>query len=212
MSFGLQLPKVLREFSHDLLPFRSSVGQDVQKEVKVIFFYKFWGGQASPSGTTKLGIQLFLASKSELQQHVEDQCKLILRFEDVVDAIINSRKKNIVFEWFFEPLIRAEQLQKSEELYLSKLVLLRGFPDRMEAWQNGGIPPIADVRRAELEALSRRYAKTFSFALWDCGIVSIYIICFLMTWVQLLSLSAKSETLYCYNVTEALTKFQYSFW
>ena len=61
--------------------------------------------------------------------------------------------------------IRAEQLQKSEELYLSKLVLLSGFPDRMEAWQNGGTPPIAGVRRAELEALSRRYAKTFSFAL-----------------------------------------------
>jgi len=73
-----------------------------------------------------------------------------------------NRSEDLVFEWFFEPLmiikdqIKAEQLQESEELYLSKLVLLSGFSDRMKAWQNGGIPPLNDVKRAELEALSRR--------------------------------------------------------
>ena len=70
-------------------------------------FYKFRGGQASPSGTTKLGIQLFLASKSELQQHAEDQCKQILRFEDVVDAIINSGKTIVGYNCLTGGLIQA---------------------------------------------------------------------------------------------------------
>lgn len=83
-------------------------------------------------------------------------------FTDGTEITAISRTEDRLFEWFFEPLmiikeqIKAEQLQESEELYLSKLVLLSGFPDRMKAWQNGGIPPADDVRRAELEALSRR--------------------------------------------------------
>jgi len=84
------------------------------------------------------------------------------RFTDGTEITAMNRTGDRLFEWFFEPLmiikeqIKAEQLEESEELYLSKLVLLSGFPDRMKAWQNGGIPPPDDVRRAELEALSRR--------------------------------------------------------
>lgn len=69
--------EVLREFSHNLVPLRSSVGEDVNKEVKVIF-------------TSSEEDKHFLLS--ELQQHVKDQCKQILRFEDVVDALIKSGK------------------------------------------------------------------------------------------------------------------------
>jgi hypothetical protein len=52
--------------------------------------------------------------------------------------------------------IRAYKIQESEALYLSKLALMSQNPERMEAWQNGGIPPENEVKRAELEALSRR--------------------------------------------------------
>ncbi|XP_057816523.1 uncharacterized membrane protein At3g27390 isoform X1 [Cryptomeria japonica] len=81
---------------------------------------------------------------------------------DGIELTSLNRPEDRVFEWFFEPLliikeqIMAENLQESEELYLEKLVLLSGFPDRMKAWQNGGISPEDDIRRAELEALSRR--------------------------------------------------------
>eukprot|EP01018_Ginkgo_biloba_P001252 Gb_09177 [translate_table: standard] len=73
-----------------------------------------------------------------------------------------NRPEGRVFEWFFEPMstmkdqIRSQDLVESEELYLLKLVLTLGDPQRMEAWDNGGIPPRDDKRRAELEALSRR--------------------------------------------------------
>ncbi|KAH9318487.1 hypothetical protein KI387_020256, partial [Taxus chinensis] len=83
-------------------------------------------------------------------------------FPDGTELTSLNRPEDRVLEWFFEPLliikeqIMAENLQESEELYLEKLVLLSGFPERMKAWQNGGIPPEDNIRRAELEAFSRR--------------------------------------------------------
>lgn len=107
-----------------------------------------------------VGLPAYSILQSLLRSAEFDSAGFLLSDGTEITSI--TRTDDLLFEWFFEPLmiikeqIRAEQLQKSEELYLSKLVLLSGFPDRMEAWQNGGIPPIADVRRAELEALSRR--------------------------------------------------------
>lgn len=81
---------------------------------------------------------------------------------DGIELTSLNRPEDRVLEWFFEPLliikeqIMAENLQESEELYLEKLVLLSGMSDRMKAWQNGGVSPDDDIRRAELEALSRR--------------------------------------------------------
>ncbi|KNA21790.1 hypothetical protein SOVF_040170 [Spinacia oleracea] len=73
-----------------------------------------------------------------------------------------NRPEGKVFDWLFEPMsIMKEQLRnlkltESEELYLSKLSLYRGDTARMAAWDNGGAPPREEIRRAQLEGLSRR--------------------------------------------------------
>ena len=74
-----------------------------------------------------------------------------------------NRPEGRVFEWFFEPMtivkeqLRALQLQESEELYLYQLVLNAGDSKCTKTWDNGGIPPSDEIRRAELQALARRY-------------------------------------------------------
>lgn len=73
-----------------------------------------------------------------------------------------NRPEGRVFEWFFEPMtimkeqLRALQLQESEELYLYQLVLNVGDSKCTKTWDNGGIPPADEIRRAELQALARR--------------------------------------------------------
>lgn len=39
---------------------------------------------------------------------------------------------------------------------MCKLALYCGDAQRIEAWQNGGIPPYDEIRRAQLEGISRR--------------------------------------------------------
>lgn len=73
-----------------------------------------------------------------------------------------NRPEGRVFEWFFEPMtimkeqLRALQLQESEELYLCQLALTVGDSKGTKTWDNGGIPPTDEIRRAELQALIRR--------------------------------------------------------
>lgn len=52
--------------------------------------------------------------------------------------------------------IKAENLSASEEDYLCKLVLLGGDAERLKK-SSVGPAPESDVKRAELEALARRY-------------------------------------------------------
>ncbi|KAF9619772.1 hypothetical protein IFM89_009294 [Coptis chinensis] len=52
--------------------------------------------------------------------------------------------------------IKSLNLLESEELYLCKLSLYSADAQRVEAWQNGGVPPNDEIRRAQLEAISRR--------------------------------------------------------
>ena len=73
-----------------------------------------------------------------------------------------NRPEGRVFDWLFEPTsimkeqLRSLKLVESEELYLYKLCLYGGDTTRMEAWDNGGIPPREEIRRAQLEGISRR--------------------------------------------------------
>ncbi|XP_057541157.1 uncharacterized membrane protein At3g27390-like [Amaranthus tricolor] len=73
-----------------------------------------------------------------------------------------NRPEGRVFDWLFEPMsimkeqLRSLKLVESEELYLYKLCLYGGDTTRMEAWDNGGIPPREEIRRAQLEGISRR--------------------------------------------------------
>lgn len=76
---------------------------------------------------------------------------------------INStnRPKDVVFDWFLNPLliikdqIKAENLSEAEESYFCKLVLLSGDPSRLKDAEIGP-PPEPERKRAELEALARR--------------------------------------------------------
>lgn len=73
-----------------------------------------------------------------------------------------NRPEGRVFDWLFEPMsilkeqLRSLKLVESEELYLFKLCLYSGDTTRMEAWDNGGAPPHEEIRRAQLEGISRR--------------------------------------------------------
>ncbi|KAF9603478.1 hypothetical protein IFM89_036751 [Coptis chinensis] len=73
-----------------------------------------------------------------------------------------NRPEGRIFDWLFEPMsimkeqIRSLHLQEKEELYLLKLALSCGDAQRLEAWENGGVPPYNDIRRAQLEGISRR--------------------------------------------------------
>lgn len=76
---------------------------------------------------------------------------------------INStnRPKDVVFDWFLNPLliikdqIKAENLSQAEESYFCKLVLFSGDPSRLKDAEIGP-PPEPERKRAELDALARR--------------------------------------------------------
>ncbi|KAF8405104.1 hypothetical protein HHK36_010002 [Tetracentron sinense] len=81
---------------------------------------------------------------------------------DNVELTSVNRPEGRVFDWLFEPMcimkeqIRSLNLLETEELYLYKLCLYSADTVRVQAWQNGGLPPEDEIRRAQLEGLSRR--------------------------------------------------------
>ncbi|XP_072992743.1 uncharacterized membrane protein At3g27390-like [Typha latifolia] len=81
---------------------------------------------------------------------------------DNVEMTHVNRPEGRVFDWLFEPMqilkeqIKAENLKPIEEAYLFKLTLYCGDTQRATSWQNGGVPPAEEVKRAQLEGLSRR--------------------------------------------------------
>ncbi|CAI9111171.1 OLC1v1011332C1 [Oldenlandia corymbosa var. corymbosa] len=85
----------------------------------------------------------------------------ILLNDNVTEITSTNRPKDLVFDWFLNPLlimkdqIKAENLSDAEEQYLGKLVLLSGDPERLRR-SDIGSPPESEQRRAELDALARR--------------------------------------------------------
>jgi len=81
--------------------------------------------------------------------------------EDVVLTRMNGPKDR-VFEWFIEPLlIMKEQLknlelEETEESCLKELVM-RCKNELPEEWDSTGFPSDDTVRRAQLQAIIRRY-------------------------------------------------------
>ncbi|KAF8410598.1 hypothetical protein HHK36_003130 [Tetracentron sinense] len=73
-----------------------------------------------------------------------------------------NRPEGRIFDWLFEPMstmkeqIRILNLLEKEELYLYKLTLYCGNVERVEAWENGGVPPDDEIRSAQLLGISRR--------------------------------------------------------
>lgn len=82
---------------------------------------------------------------------------------DGTELTAANKPQERMLDWFFEPLLtlkeqlRFANLTEVEEHYLEKLVLTEGDPVRMLDWENGGVEPVNDIRRGELQALSRRY-------------------------------------------------------
>ncbi|KAL9259906.1 putative membrane protein [Drosera capensis] len=72
-----------------------------------------------------------------------------------------NRPKDVLFDWFLNPLliikdqIKAENLSEDEEVYLGQLVLLSGNANRLTSVYPGR-PPESELKRAELDALARR--------------------------------------------------------
>ncbi|WOL03093.1 hypothetical protein Cni_G11813 [Canna indica] len=81
---------------------------------------------------------------------------------DNVEVTIVNRPEGKIFDWLFEPMlvvkeqIKISNLDPAEEGYLYKHVLYCGDSRRIISWQNGGVPPAGQVKRAQLEGFSRR--------------------------------------------------------
>lgn len=88
---------------------------------------------------------------------------------DGTEVTTSNRPQDRMLDWFFEPLLTLkEQLRRScpteaEERYLEKQVLMVGDTTRMLDWDNGACEPEDEMRRGELQALSRRYLSSRSY-------------------------------------------------
>ncbi|KAF9595730.1 hypothetical protein IFM89_003472 [Coptis chinensis] len=52
--------------------------------------------------------------------------------------------------------IKSLHLKETEELYLYKLCLYCGNEKRVNAWNNSGVPPVDEIKSAQLHSISRR--------------------------------------------------------
>ncbi|PSR88012.1 hypothetical protein CEY00_Acc31042 [Actinidia chinensis var. chinensis] len=81
---------------------------------------------------------------------------------DNVEITHVNRPEGRIFDWLYEPMsimkeqIRRLNLEASEELYFYKYCLYSGDASRIESWQNGGVPPQDEIKRAQLEGIARR--------------------------------------------------------
>ena len=99
--------------------------------------------------------------------HLYHEGTYILQFLDIpgdnIEITSVNRPEGRAFDWLYEPMciikdqIRSLNLQETEELYFYKHCLYGGGAVRIESWQNGGIPPHDEIKRAQLEGISRRY-------------------------------------------------------
>lgn len=86
-----------------------------------------------------------------------------LVISDEVELTRSNFPRDKVFEWFIGPLLvmkeqlKGLQLQVEEEVCLKKLVI--GCDnDKPEEWDDSGFPSNDNVRRAQLQAIIRRYS------------------------------------------------------
>eukprot|EP01018_Ginkgo_biloba_P036639 Gb_13214 [translate_table: standard] len=82
---------------------------------------------------------------------------------DGVEISNLNRPQDRILDCFFHPIvilrdqIKAAKLTESELRFLQKLTLMSGNPERMQAWENGGIALENAIRIGELQAISRWY-------------------------------------------------------
>ncbi|KAI3922300.1 hypothetical protein MKX01_005989 [Papaver californicum] len=116
--------------------------------------------QSSKSKIVNIGIPAYAFLGCFLQSIHSGSAGFVMR--EGVEVTNLNRPEGRVFDWLFEPIcvmkeqIRNLNLVESEELFLCKLALYCGDAQRIEAWQNSGTPPYDEIRRAQLEGISRR--------------------------------------------------------
>lgn len=80
-----------------------------------------------------------------------------------------NRPQDRLLDWFFHPVmvlkeqIRVINLQPGELRFLEKLVVFGNNAQRMDSWNNGSVAPQDALRNAQIQAISRRYARLCYF-------------------------------------------------
>lgn len=114
----------------------------------------------SKSKIVNIGLPSYVFLQCFIRSIKSGSTGLIMR--DNIEVTSVNRPEGRIFDWLFEPMlllkeqIKAANLTEAEEAFLCKLTLYCGDTQRLAAWQNGGVPPDDEVKKAQLEGLSRR--------------------------------------------------------
>ncbi|XP_024379396.1 uncharacterized membrane protein At3g27390 [Physcomitrium patens] len=118
------------------------------------------GGKSPKWKIVACGLPAYCTLHTLLESAKSNSAGILL--SDGTELTAANKPQERMLDWFFEPLLtlkeqlRFANLTEVEEHYLEKLVLTEGDPVRMLDWENGGVEPVNDIRRGELQALSRR--------------------------------------------------------
>ncbi|KAH7689701.1 hypothetical protein IHE45_02G000600 [Dioscorea alata] len=116
--------------------------------------------QNSKNKIVNIGLPSFVFLQCFIRSIKSGSAGFVMR--DNVELTSINRPEGRIFDWLFEPMlilkeqIRVADLDDIEENYIYKVALFCGDAQRVTTWQNGGVPPADEVKRAQLEGLSRR--------------------------------------------------------
>ncbi|KAJ8493085.1 hypothetical protein OPV22_014806 [Ensete ventricosum] len=116
--------------------------------------------QNSKNKIVNIGLPSYVCLQCFIRSIKSGSVGFVMR--DNVEVTSLNRPEGRIFDWLFEPMlvlkeqIKAANLETIEEEYLYKLALYCSDARRASSWQNGGIAPAEEVKRAQLEGLSRR--------------------------------------------------------
>ncbi|KAF6160592.1 hypothetical protein GIB67_019532 [Kingdonia uniflora] len=171
------------EFVHGRKPLMRSTSEKQQSALKAVMIWDSFIKKCELTGKELLANGAIGTNDLEAWQHSKNkivnngisaysflQCFLIsiksgspgFLLRDNIEITNVNRPEGRIFDWLFEPMIimkeqiKSLHLLETEELYLCKLALYCGDTQRIDAWKNGGIPPYDEIRRAQLEGISRR--------------------------------------------------------
>ncbi|XP_021725446.1 uncharacterized membrane protein At3g27390-like [Chenopodium quinoa] len=114
----------------------------------------------SKNKIVNIGIPAYVFLECFLRSIKSGSAGFIIR--DNVEIMGVNRPEGRIFDWLYEPMcvmkeqVRHMNLTETEELYFYKHCLYAGDIEKIEAWQNGGIPPSDGIKKAQLEGISRR--------------------------------------------------------
>lgn len=144
---------------NDFIKACEHIGKELLRD-EVIGISDLEAWQHSKTKIFNIGIPAYVFLECFLRSIKSGSPGFVMRDNSELTSL--NRPEGRVFDWMFEPMsIMKEQLKslnltETEELYLYKFCLYSGDMVRIQAWQNGGFPPQDDIRRDQLEGLSRR--------------------------------------------------------